>query len=413
MRRLLLTLTAFFALTTPANASWIWPVTGDVITPYRNGTDPYARGQHRGIDIEASVGTPVVAAAGGDVRFAGTAGSSGLTIGIRTADGYDTSYLHLSSVAVRAGAHVSAGERIGAVGMTGTRSATAPHLHFGVRDAGTRHAYHDPLSFLPPPAAANPKPDPPSPAPAPAPKPAPPVTAPVPVAEPAPAPRGAPRPGPAPRTHPAPRARPSPRSAPRPGRAPQAQPSPRSVPRPGLAPRAQPSPRSVPRPGPAPRSDRGPLPSPRSAPRSVTAPPPDTALGHALRLLPTTGRATDALVGLEGTSHASPHAESRTSPGRAGAPSAHGQPTPSWDLDPLPRARTALAQNAAVVTQRRSHGAARADHERTGPDIGWAAACATLLLAAALLGLTDDGRRTTRRTRTRLLRALRPVPGRR
>ena len=157
MRRFVLLLipfsavTAFLALAPPARAAWVWPVTGDVITPYRNGTDPYATGQHRGIDIAAPVGAPVVAAAGGEVRFAGTAGSSGLTIGIRTGDGYDTSYLHLSSLAVRAGAQVSAGERIGAVGTTGVRSATAPHLHFGVRDAGTRHDYHDPLAFLPPP----------------------------------------------------------------------------------------------------------------------------------------------------------------------------------------------------------------------------------------------------------------------
>ena len=103
MRRLLLVLTAFLLLSTPAQASWSWPVRGDVITPYRNGTDPYAGGQHRGIDIAAAAGTPVVAAAGGEVRFAGTAGSSGLTVSVRTADGFDTSYLHLSAIAVRAG----------------------------------------------------------------------------------------------------------------------------------------------------------------------------------------------------------------------------------------------------------------------------------------------------------------------
>src|SRR5215210_8463811 len=137
-----LALTAFFAPAPSAYAAWVWPVAGKVITPYRNGTDPYATGQHRGIDIAAPVGAPVVAAAGGEVRFAATAGSSGLTISVRTGDGFDTSYLHLSSLAVRGGAHVSAGQRLGAVGTTGTRSATAAHLHFGVRDAGTRHAYH-------------------------------------------------------------------------------------------------------------------------------------------------------------------------------------------------------------------------------------------------------------------------------
>src|SRR5436190_756585 len=43
-------------------ADWIWPVRGEVITPYRNGADPYAAGQHRGIDIAAPVAAPVVAA---------------------------------------------------------------------------------------------------------------------------------------------------------------------------------------------------------------------------------------------------------------------------------------------------------------------------------------------------------------
>src|SRR4051812_12215672 len=87
----------------PAAASpeWVWPVEGRVITPFRNGADPYAGGQHRGIDIAAPVGTTVVAAAAGSVTFAGVAGSSGLTVGIRTADGrLDTAYLHLAAIRV-------------------------------------------------------------------------------------------------------------------------------------------------------------------------------------------------------------------------------------------------------------------------------------------------------------------------
>src|SRR3954463_3443942 len=99
---------------------WVWPLRGEVITPYRNGDDPYAGGQHRGIDVAAPVGTPVGAAPAGTVTFAGGAASSGLTVTVRTVDGrFDTSYLHLSSLAVRAGARVVLGERIGAVGTSG------------------------------------------------------------------------------------------------------------------------------------------------------------------------------------------------------------------------------------------------------------------------------------------------------
>ena len=135
-----------------AAEGWRWPLAGEVITPYRNGGDPYASGQHRGIDVAAAAGTPVVAATAGAVRFAGRAGSSGVTVSLRTSDGrFDTSYLHLSSVVVRAGDRVRRGARIGAVGTSGRRSVARPHLHFGVREAGTRHAYHDPLRFLPPP----------------------------------------------------------------------------------------------------------------------------------------------------------------------------------------------------------------------------------------------------------------------
>ncbi|MEA2375951.1 MAG: hypothetical protein QOD53_2414 [Thermoleophilaceae bacterium] len=156
-----------------AAGGWQWPVSGRVITPYRNGTDRFAGGQHRGIDIAAPVGTPVVAASGGTVSFAGVAGSSGLTVAVRTSGGdLETTYLHLSSVAVRAGQRVSGGDPIGAVGVSGRRSAEQPHLHFGVRDAADRFAYRDPLDFLPPPAA---EPRPASPAPR-----AVPVAAPVP-----------------------------------------------------------------------------------------------------------------------------------------------------------------------------------------------------------------------------------------
>src|SRR5918995_6384718 len=209
MRRLLLVLIAFLslgaALAAPADAAWLWPVRGEVITQYRNGSDPYAGGQHRGIDIAAPVGTAVAAAAAGEVRFAGIAGSSGLTVSVRTGDGYDTSYLHLSSIAVRAGAHVSGGERLGAIGTSGERSAAAPHLHFGVREAGSRYAYLDPLSLLPP-VMAPPPSEAPKPGPVPAPAPLGPSPAPAPGRAPRPARRTAARPSARTRTQPAARA---------------------------------------------------------------------------------------------------------------------------------------------------------------------------------------------------------------
>lgn len=130
---------------------WTWPVEGGVLTPYSNDdVNPYAGGVHRGIDIAAAVGTPVRAARAGEVTYAGALGYSGLTVSIRTVDGYLTSYLHLSDVAVRRGEAVGGGTQLGAVGTTGRRSKPEPHLHFGVRVAGEVRHYVDPLSLLPP-----------------------------------------------------------------------------------------------------------------------------------------------------------------------------------------------------------------------------------------------------------------------
>ena len=239
----------------PAAQGWTWPVDGEVLTPYRNGADPYAGGQHRGIDIAAAAGTAVRAAAAGTVTFSGTAGSSGLTVAVRTADGrYDTSYLHLSAASVKKGERVATGSRLGAVGTTGKRSAAAPHLHFGVREAGSRHAYRDPLTLLPPAPGSPPVREVPRGVPVPAPAP---VRA-TPRRERAPRRLRSPRPVPAGRRVRVPVQRPLPRPAP--GR-PLALPRPVS---PVRAPRAvrtrapgrAPSPRLGPRPAPAPTERR-------------------------------------------------------------------------------------------------------------------------------------------------------------
>ncbi len=133
-----------------------------MLTHYLNGDDAYAAGQHRGVDIGAPLGSRVVAAEAGTVTFAGVVGSSGLTVSERTADGrFDLSYLHLSRASVRIGERLAPGAAIGAVGTSGRRSVEAPHLHFGVREAGQRSSYRDPMDFLgPPPADEAPKPAP-------------------------------------------------------------------------------------------------------------------------------------------------------------------------------------------------------------------------------------------------------------
>jgi len=258
---------AVLAAAPPAAAEegWAWPVEGRVLTPYSNdNTRPYAGGMHRGIDIAAAVGAPVVAARAGTVTHGGVVGSSGLVVSVRTGDGrHVTSYLHLSSLGVDKGDAVAAGARLGAVGTSGRRSAAEPHLHFGVRLADRDDHYLDPLSLLPPLSAPDPAPAaPPLPAPVPvraAPQPVPVPVAAAPRAQGAPVPAGArarPRgtlqPGPAAVRVPAA----VPRAAPALGGAPARRARhPRRVPPAGAPVRSR-APAALPRPAPAAASER-------------------------------------------------------------------------------------------------------------------------------------------------------------
>ena len=90
---------------------------------------------HLGVDYAAPVGAPVVAVSNGVVTRAGWSGDAGRLVAIRHSSGYESMYLHLSSVAVRIGQRVSQGELLGRVGSSGL--STGPHLDYRLRKNGT------------------------------------------------------------------------------------------------------------------------------------------------------------------------------------------------------------------------------------------------------------------------------------
>jgi len=93
------------------------------------------RRAHLGVDYAAPVGALVVAVSNGVVTRAGWSGDAGRLVGIRHSSGYESMYLHLSSVAVRVGQRVSQGELVGRVGSSGL--STGPHLDYRLRKNGT------------------------------------------------------------------------------------------------------------------------------------------------------------------------------------------------------------------------------------------------------------------------------------
>jgi murein DD-endopeptidase MepM/ murein hydrolase activator NlpD len=98
---------------------------------------------HEGIDIAASSGTPIRAAAAGTVIYAGWLGGYGNLTIIDHGGGVATAYGHQSSLAASTGAYVAQGQVTGYVGSTG--HSTGAHLHFEVRVNGVPQ---DPLGYL-------------------------------------------------------------------------------------------------------------------------------------------------------------------------------------------------------------------------------------------------------------------------
>jgi murein DD-endopeptidase MepM/ murein hydrolase activator NlpD len=116
-----------------------WPVSGTVVSGFgmRWGR------MHEGIDITASMNTPVHASAAGRVINAGWLGGYGNLVVVDHGGGLSTAYAHNTSFAVSVGDTVSAGQVIAYSGSTGDSSG--PHVHFEVRVNGSAV---DPLGYL-------------------------------------------------------------------------------------------------------------------------------------------------------------------------------------------------------------------------------------------------------------------------
>jgi len=122
-----------------------FPTKGILTSGFGNRISPISGTMrfHAGIDIGSDSGTPVVAAASGEVVQAGYMGGYGYAVIIYHGGGFSTVYGHLSKFAVSTGQKVQRNQIIGYVGSTGF--ATGPHLHFEVRINGV---LQNPFNFF-------------------------------------------------------------------------------------------------------------------------------------------------------------------------------------------------------------------------------------------------------------------------
>ncbi len=126
----------------PPNAPALrWPIEN---RPVSSPFGPRGGRFHDGIDIAAKVGSPIRAAAAGEVVFAGVLSGYGNILIVRHDSGFSTVYAHNDRHYVGKGRRVRRGDRIAAVGRTGR--VTGPNLHFEVR---YENRARDPMIFLP------------------------------------------------------------------------------------------------------------------------------------------------------------------------------------------------------------------------------------------------------------------------
>ena len=114
----------------------VMPVAGLMTDGFGHRKDPFTgrRAFHRGLDISARRGTPVLAPASGVVVFAGRNGGLGRSIRLAHGFGFTTVYGHLDSILVEPGDEVRRGSELGKLGSSGR--SNGPHLHYEVHVDG-------------------------------------------------------------------------------------------------------------------------------------------------------------------------------------------------------------------------------------------------------------------------------------
>ncbi|AWB34268.1 hypothetical protein DBV39_11745 [Orrella marina] len=113
----------------------IWPVLGQsrLSSEFGKRRHPIRKAfiMHKGIDLAAPRGTPILAVSAGVVTFSGWRNGYGRIVEIRHPNGWTSVYAHAQRLMVKKGERVLQGQSIAQVGSTG--DVTGPHLHFEIR----------------------------------------------------------------------------------------------------------------------------------------------------------------------------------------------------------------------------------------------------------------------------------------